>query len=82
MWIDYLQNDRGDEVWRAARYANPRAGTTVGALTEREGKQANTILEEEEMLRRESFPRNDIKQYDKLPPAGSAHTHVTEQAVE
>jgi len=82
MWIDYLQNFRGAKVWRAARYANPRAGVTVGALTEMEGKQANTILEEEEMLRRESFPTNDNKQYYKLPPAGSAHTHVTEQAVE
>jgi len=57
MWSDYLQNLRGAEVWRAARYANPRAGATVEALTDKEGKQANTSLEKEEMLRHESFPR-------------------------
>jgi hypothetical protein len=34
------------------------------------------------MLRRESFPPNDDDQYYKLPPAGNAHTRVTEQAVE
>jgi len=82
MWSEYLQNLRGAEVWRAARYANPRAGMTVKALTGREGKQANTSLEKEEMLRGESFPPNDDDQYYKLPPAGSAHTCVTEQAVE
>jgi len=42
MWGDYLQNLRGAEVWRAARYVNPRAGMTVEALTDRDGKQANT----------------------------------------
>jgi len=31
MWGDYLQNLRGAKVWRAARYANPREGMTVGA---------------------------------------------------
>jgi len=82
MWGDYLQNLRGAEVWRAARYANPRAGTTVEALTDRDGKQANTSLEKEEMLRHESFPPNDGDQDYELPPAGSAHTRVTEQAVE
>jgi len=82
MWSEYLQNLRGADVWRAARYANPRAGMTVEALTDREGKQANTSQEKEEMLRRESFPPNDDDQYYKLPPAGSAHTRVTEQAVE
>jgi len=54
----------------------------VEALTDREGKQANTATEKEEMLRRESFPPNDNDQYYELPPAGSAHTRVTEQAVE
>jgi hypothetical protein len=82
MWSEYLQNLRGAEVWRAARYVNPRAGMTVEALTDREGKQANTATEKEEMLRRESFPPNDNDQYYELPPAGSAHTRVTEQAVE
>jgi DNA-binding HxlR family transcriptional regulator len=82
MWSDYLQNLRGAGVLRAARYANHRAGATVEALTDREGKQANTILEKEEMLKRESYPLNDDDQYYELPPAGSAHTRVTEQAVE
>jgi len=35
---------------------NPRVGTTVEALTDREGKQANASLEKEEMLWLESFP--------------------------
>jgi len=82
MWSEYLHNLREAEVWRAARYANPRAGTTVEALTDREGKQANTSLETEEMLRRKSCPPNDDDQYYELPPAGSAHTRVSEQAVE
>jgi len=82
MWSEYLQNLRGAEVWRAARYANPRAGTTVEALTERERKQANTSLEKEEMLRRESFPPNDDDRYNELPPAGIAPMRITEQAVE
>jgi len=82
MWREYLQNLRGAEAWRAARYANPRAGTTVEVLTDREGKQVNTSLEKEEMLMHESFPPNDDDQYYELPPAGSANTRVTEQAVE
>ena len=45
MWDDYLQNLKRAEVWSGARYANPRAGTTVEALTDRDGKQANTSLE-------------------------------------
>jgi len=69
-------------VWSAARYTSPRAGMTVGSLTDKDGKQANTSLEKEEMLRHESFPPNDGDQYYELPPAGSAHTRVTEQAVE
>jgi len=55
---------------------------TVEALTDRDGKQANTSLQKEEMLRHESFSLNDGDQYYELPPVGSAHTHVTEQAVE
>jgi len=82
MWSEFLQNLRGAEVWRAARYANPWAGMTVEALTDRQRKQANTLQEKEEMLRRESFPPNDDDEYYELPPAGSAHTRVTEQAVE
>jgi len=82
MWSDYLQNLRGAEVWRAARYANPLARATVETLTDRQGKQTNTILEKEEMLRPESFPQNDDNQYAELPPAGNAHTPVTKHTVE
>jgi hypothetical protein len=69
-------------VWKRASYANRRAGTTVEDLTDRDGKQANTSLETEEMLRYVSFPPNNGDQYYELPPTGSAHTHVTDQAVE
>jgi hypothetical protein len=55
---------------------------TVVALTDREGKQANTALEKEEMLTHESFPPNAVDQYYVLPPAGSAHTCFTTQPVE
>jgi hypothetical protein len=82
MWNDYLKNFKGAEVWRAARYANPREVMTAGALKDREGKKANTSLEKQEMLRHESFPPNDGDQYYELPPAGTAYTGVTEQAVE
>ena len=69
-----MENIRASKVWRAARYANPRAGMTVEALTDRDGKQAKTSLRQEEMLRHKSFPQNDGDQYYELPPAGSAHT--------
>jgi len=69
-------------VWRAARYVNHRASMTVEALSDREGKQANTPLEKEEMLSHESFPPNDDDQYYELPTAGRGHTCVTEKAVE
>jgi len=54
----------------------------VEALTDTEGKRANTSLEKEDMVRRESFPPNDDDQCYALPHTGSAHTRVTEQAVE
>jgi len=82
IWSNYFQNLRGAEGWRAARYANPRAGMTVEALTDRQGNQANTSSEKEEMLKHESFPPNDGDQYYELSSAGNAHTRVTEQAVD
>jgi len=82
MWSHYLQNLRGAEVWRAAEYVDPRAGATLEAPMDREGHQANTALEKEEILRLESFPLNDDDEYYELTPAGSAHTKVTEKAVE
>jgi len=66
----------------AAKFTNPRAGATVEALTDREGKHLNTIAEKEEMLRGEPFPLNDGDQYYKLPTAGQAHERVPEQSVE
>jgi hypothetical protein len=77
-----VQNLRGAEVWRVALYANPQIGMTVEALTDREGKQANTEYEKEEMRRNESCPSNDGNRYYEFPPAGSAHPCITEQAVE
>jgi hypothetical protein len=77
-----LQNLRGGEVWRAAKVTNPRVGATVEALTDREGKQANTIAEKEKMLGGESFTLNDGDQYSELPPAGQSHECLTEQSVE
>jgi len=82
MLSEYLQHLRGAEVWRAARYANPRADTIVQAFTGRECKQPNTSLVKEKMLWRESLPPNDNDQYYELPPAENPHTRVTDQAVE
>lgn len=45
MKSEYLQKLSGANVWRAARYANPRACMTVEALTVRGGKHGNTSLE-------------------------------------
>jgi len=44
----------------------------VRALNDRDGKQANTIADEEEMLRAESFSLHDRDQYSELPPAGQS----------
>jgi len=82
MWNDNVQNLRGGEVWRAAKFTNPRAGATLEVLTQREGKKANTIAKKEEMLSGESFPLNDGDQYYELPQAGQAHDGITEQSVE
>jgi hypothetical protein len=79
---EYFQKLSGAEKWRAAGYANLRTGMTMEALTDGEGKMANTATEKGELLRRESFPPNNNDQYYELPPAGSAHTRVTEQAVQ
>jgi hypothetical protein len=73
MWNDYLDNLRGAEVWREAKIANQLTELTVEALTDRDRKQAYTIVEKEEMLRRDSFPPNEYDQYCKLPPAGEAN---------
>jgi len=65
-----MRNLRGGEVGRAAMFSNPPAGATVGALTGRQGKLANTIAEKEDLLRGESFPLRDGDQCFELPPAG------------
>jgi len=82
MWSEYIHNVKGAEVWRAAQSTNPRAGTTVEAQTDREGKQANTSPQNKVMLSCKSFHPNGDGLYYELPPTGSAHTRVTEQAVE
>jgi len=45
MWNDYLKNLRGAEVWGAARFANPQAGATMEAVTDRDWIHVNTITE-------------------------------------
>jgi len=82
MWNDYVQNLTGGEVWRVAKFTNPWVGATMEVLTDREGKQANTIAEKEEMLSGESFPLNDGDQYYEQHPAGQAHERITDQSVE
>jgi len=82
MFSEYFQNLRGAEVWIAARYANPRACMTMEAFTDRQGKQANTSLEKEQMLRHGLFAPNHHDQYYELRPADSPHTRVTDQIVE
>jgi len=81
MWNDNQKNMRGADVCRAAKFADPQAGATVEALTDRDGTQANTITEQEEMLRRVSFPPDLHKQYFGLPRVGHVHQSVTEPAV-
>ena len=78
MLTELLRNLLGGKVWEAARYMNPWAGMTVESFTDREGKQAKSLLEKEEMMRLESFPPNDNDQYYELPPTPRAHTHGTE----
>jgi len=82
MWNDHMQNLMGGEVWRAAKFTNPRAGATVEALTDREGKQVNTIAEKENMLRGESFPLNDGDQYYEQSPRDQVHERITDELVE
>jgi len=79
MWSDYLQNLRGGDVRRAVKYVDPRAGSKVEALMNREGKQANTAIEKDEILRLLSITLNDNDQYCELLPAGSAHMEFTEK---
>ena len=47
MWNDTLYNLSAAEFWRAAKFANPRAGMTVEALTYTDGKPPNMIAEKE-----------------------------------
>jgi hypothetical protein len=56
----YLQNLRGDEVWKAANFVNPQAGTAVEALNDRNGNQGNTIAEKKWMLNLDSIIPNDV----------------------
>jgi hypothetical protein len=55
---------------------------TVEVVTDRDGEEANSSLEKEEMLRHESFPTNNSDQYYELPTAAKAHPCDTDQAGE
>jgi hypothetical protein len=63
MWNDRVQSVRGSKVRGVAKFTTPPAGATLEALTDREGKQATTIAEKEEMLRGDYFPLNDRDEY-------------------
>jgi len=54
----------------------------VEALTDGEGKQANTIDEKQKMPTGEMFPPNDGDRYYELPPASHPHQRITECPVE
>jgi len=82
MWSHNLPNLKGAKVLREAHYVNPEAGATGEALTDRAGKQTSTVLEMEQMVRRDSCPENNNDLYNEQSPAGSAPTCVTIQAVE
>jgi len=78
MWNEYLKNQREAKVGRVTKFANPRAAARFEALTDRDGKHANTLTKKEEMPRWESFPPNEHNQYFELPPVAQAHQSVTE----
>jgi hypothetical protein len=63
MWSEHFQCLSGVEVCSTAHYVNPWAGMPMEASTDREGKQANTSVEKEEMPRHKFFPPNDNDQY-------------------
>jgi len=81
MWNDCFKTLIGAEGCRAAKCANPHAGMTVQAVSDKGGKQAITIAEKEQMLRRQSFPPNVYEQHNELPPPRQAHQSVTERVV-
>jgi hypothetical protein len=78
IWHDYLKNLRGAEFWRAAKFAKVLAGATVGALTDRDGKQAYTITKIRAMRSRKSCSPNEHGQYCELTSAGRPHQSVAE----
>jgi hypothetical protein len=77
-----LQNIRGAEICKPTKYVDPQGGMTVEALRDRQGKQANTAMEQEKMLRMESCRKNDDHRYYELPSCRTTRVRVTEQAVE
>jgi hypothetical protein len=79
---DHFQNLRGGQVDRAATSFDHHAGVTVKAQMDREGKQANTTILQDEMRTLESVPLNEDDQYYELPQGRNARTKVTEKAVE
>lgn len=50
-------------------------------LNDREGNQANTAIQNKEILRFESFPLNEEDQFYELLMAGCMHRIVTDIAV-
>jgi len=77
-----MQILQGADIWRAAKCVKSQTARILEALKTREGKQANTTIEKEEMLRLEAFHPNDDDQYYELPPASSVPTKVSKNAVQ
>jgi len=60
----------------------PWGGLDRGGLNGQRGQASKHIIAERGDAEARIFPPNDGNQYYALPSAGSAHTRVTEQAVE
>jgi hypothetical protein len=80
MWNEYLENLRSAQVWKVPMFANSLTAGAVVALTNRDGKHANTITNQKSMLKRESSPPNEQNQSLELPLAAEAHLPIIEQA--
>ena len=65
MWIDYLRNVNGAEVWSAAWYALHQVGATIQALTDSQRKLSNKALENQGMQRHHSSLQNEDHQCHK-----------------
>jgi len=78
MWNDYLLKLSSGEVGWAEFFSHTSPGVTMDALTDKQGKQVNTLAITETILREQSIPLIDRDQYYTLPPARTTHKWRTE----